>query len=92
MIQSVQELPLVLPTNTSDITFLNDELTYLQLISDEILYIIDQNCKDSYFGHCDFALELFDFFVEIWNAKIRLIENYSKTENSPEAKEKKNRG
>lgn len=60
--------------------FLNDELTYLQLISDEILYIIDQNCKDSYFGHCDFALELFDFFVEIWNAKIRLIENYSKTE------------
>lgn len=26
MIQSVQELPLVLPTNTSDITFSNDEL------------------------------------------------------------------
>ena len=26
MIQSVQELPLILPTNTSDITFLNDEL------------------------------------------------------------------
>ena len=26
MIQSVQELPLILPTNTSDITFSNDEL------------------------------------------------------------------
>ena len=26
MIQSTQELPLILPTNTSDITFLNDEL------------------------------------------------------------------
>ena len=26
MIQSVQELPIILPTNTSDITFLNDEL------------------------------------------------------------------
>jgi len=26
MIQSIQELPLVLPTNTSDITFLTDEL------------------------------------------------------------------
>ena len=26
MIQSTQEIPLILPTNTSDITFLNDEL------------------------------------------------------------------
>lgn len=26
MIQSTQELPLILPTNTSDITFLNDEI------------------------------------------------------------------
>ena len=60
--------------------FLNDELTYLQLISDEILYIVGENCKDSYFGHCDFALELFDFFIEIWKAKVRLIENYSETE------------
>lgn len=67
--------------NLEKYEFLNDELTYLLLISDEILYIIvDQNCKDSSFGHCDFALELFDFFIEIWNAKIRLIENYCEIE------------
>ncbi|MBQ8016875.1 MAG: hypothetical protein IJ258_02090 [Methanobrevibacter sp.] len=66
--------------NLKSYDFLNEELTYLLLISDEILYIINQNCKDSSFGHCDFALELFDFFIEIWNAKIRLIENYSEIE------------
>ena len=32
------------------------------------------------FGHCEFAIELFDFFIEIWDAKIRLIENFSKKE------------
>ena len=66
--------------NLKSYDFLNEELTYLILISDEILYILNQNCKDSSFGHCDFALELFDFFIEIWNAKIRLIENYSEIE------------
>ena len=66
--------------NLKSYDFLNEELTYLLLISDEILYILNQNCKDSSFGHCDFALELFDFFIEIWNAKIRLIENYSEIE------------
>ena len=66
--------------NLKSYDFLNEELTYLLLISDEILYILNQNCKDSSFGHCDFALELFDFFSEIWNAKIRLIENYSEIE------------
>ena len=58
----------------------NDELDYFLLISDEILYIIHQNCEDNTFGHCEFALELFDFFMEIWNAKIELSENYSKIE------------
>ena len=58
----------------------NDESTYFLLISDEILYIIYQNCKNASFGHCDFALELYDFFMEIWNAKIQLTNNYSNDE------------
>ena len=31
----------------------DDESTYFLLISDEILYIIYQNCKNTSFGHCD---------------------------------------
>lgn len=60
--------------------FLNDQLDYFLSISDKILYIIHQNCEDSNFGHCDFALELFDFFIEIWNAKIELVNNFSEKE------------
>lgn len=59
---------------------LNEQLDYFLSISDKILYIIYQNCKDPSFGHCDFALELFDFFIEMWNAKIKLINNFSKKE------------
>ena len=55
-----------------------EELTYFLLISDEILYIVYQNCENASFGHCEFALELFDFFIEIWNAKIQLCKNFSK--------------
>lgn len=47
------------------------------MISDEILYIIYQNCEDTSFGHCDFALELYDFFIEIWNEKIKLTKDFS---------------
>lgn len=60
--------------------FFNEELNYFLLISEEILYIIYQNCKKNSFGHCDFALELFDFFMEIWDAKIELLKNYSEIE------------
>lgn len=59
---------------------LDEELTYFLLINEEILYIIHQNCENASFGHCDFALELFDFFIEIWNAKIELINNFSNEE------------
>ena len=66
--------------NLEKYDFFNDELTYFLLISDEILYIIYQNCENTSFGHCDFALELFNFFIEIWNEKIRLTKNYSSKE------------
>ena len=71
-----------------EIEFFNDELNYFLLISEEILYIIYQNCKNNSFGHCDFALELFDFFMEIWNAKIELIRNYSQIEIDKHTKSK----
>ena len=58
----------------------NDELDYFLLITDEILYIVYQNCKNNSFGHCEFALELFDFFMEIWDAKIKLAKNFSEKE------------
>ena len=59
---------------------LQDELDYFLGTSDKILYIIYKNCKNNLFGHYDFALELFDLFIEIWNAKIRLINHFSKEE------------
>lgn len=60
--------------------FLREELDYFLLLTDQILYIVYQNCKNSTFGYCDFALELFDFFIDIWNSKIKLSENYSEIE------------
>ncbi|WP_407391465.1 hypothetical protein [Methanobrevibacter sp.] len=41
-----------------------DELNYFLSISQFIEYIIHQNCLDSSFGHCDFAVELLKFFIE----------------------------
>ena len=60
--------------------FLNNELNYFLSISDKILYIVQKNCKNTSFGHCDFALYLFDVFIELWESKSRLINNYCETE------------
>ena len=57
----------------------NEELDYFLTITDKILYIIRKNCEDSTFGYCDFALELFDFFMKLWDSKTRLIKNFSHT-------------
>ena len=53
--------------------FLNNELNYFLSISDKILYIVNENCINTSFGHCDFALNLFDVFIELLESKIRLI-------------------
>ena len=52
------------------------ELNYFLSISDKIIYIVHKNCIDTSFGHCDFALHLFDIFIELLESKIRLINNY----------------
>ena len=51
MIQSVQELPLVLATNTSDITFLNDELRTRSATCRGWLNHTEgtRNCKKTYY-------------------------------------------
>lgn len=56
---------------------LNDEFNYFLTISDKILYIVHKNCKNPSFDHCDFALELFDFFKELWDQKIELLNDFS---------------
>lgn len=58
----------------------DSEFAYYRFIKGKILHILYENCKNDSFGHCDFAIELFDFFIDVWNAKIRLNGNYSKGE------------
>lgn len=60
--------------------FLNNELNYFLSISDKVIYIVHKNCIDTSFGHCDFALHLFDVFIELLESKIRLINNYCNLE------------
>ncbi len=56
---------------------LHDELNYFLLISDKILYIVYKNCENKHFGHYKFVLDLFDFFMEIWDEKLDLLINYT---------------
>ena len=64
----------------ANIESFKNEYNYLILLKSEILHIIYKNCENSTFGHCSFALELMDFFIEIWNAKVNLVENYSEAQ------------
>ncbi|AMD16712.1 hypothetical protein TL18_00850 [Methanobrevibacter sp. YE315] len=50
---------------------LYSELNYFISISDYILYIIQANSIDSTFGYCNFALELLEFFMEIFKTNIK---------------------
>lgn len=60
--------------------FLDNEFEYFLSVSSKISYIVLKNCEDYSFGHCDYALELFDFLIEILEAKQELIKNYSEKE------------
>lgn len=44
---------------------------YFVSIKDYILYIVRQNSVDSTFGHCNFALELLDFFMELFKSNLK---------------------
>ncbi|MEE0934277.1 MAG: hypothetical protein U0L42_01255 [Methanobrevibacter sp.] len=57
-----------------------DEFNYFLSISDYILYIVHQNSIDSTFGYCNFALELFDFFTELFKTN---TEFYNSSEKIP---------
>ena len=58
----------------------NNEFEYFLFIKRKILHIIYQNCENEKYGHYDFALELFDFFIEIWNARIKLNNRFCQKE------------
>jgi len=55
-----------------------DEFNYFLSISDYILYIVHQNSIDSTFGHCNFALELLEFFTELFKTNIEFYNSYGK--------------
>lgn len=63
-----------------DLKSFENELKYIILLKSEILHIIYKNCEDKQFGHYDFVLELFNFLIEIWDAKINLHNNHTETE------------
>lgn len=52
-----------------------NEYIYFLLISDYILYIVHRNSIDSNFGHCDLAIELLDFFMEIFTTNVNFYNN-----------------
>ena len=58
----------------------SNEFAYFRFIKRKILHIIYQNCENENYGHYDFALKLFDFFVEVWNARIKLNKEFSQKE------------
>lgn len=66
--------------NLEKYEFLDNEFNYFLSISSKILYIVRRNYQNDSFGHCDYALELFDFFMEILDAKINLINNFCEDE------------
>lgn len=50
--------------------FLSNEFNFFLLVKSKILYIIHENSKNREFGHFNFALILFDFFMRVWNVKL----------------------
>ena len=66
--------------NLEKYEFLDNEFNYFLSISSKILYIVRKNYQNDSFRHCDYALELFDFFMEILDAKINLINNFCEDE------------
>lgn len=60
--------------------FLTEEFHYFLAIKDKILYIIHENCKNSSFGYYDFALDLLNLFISIWNIKIKFLTQQIKLE------------
>lgn len=57
--------------NLRNNNYFSVEFKYFLFIQDKILYIVHKNCEEDNFGYCDFALVLFDFFIDVWDAKIQ---------------------
>ncbi len=57
------------------------EYNYFLSIQDYVLYIVHQNSIDSSFGHCNFTLELLDFFMELFKTNVNFYKSSLKIEN-----------
>lgn len=51
---------------------------YFISIKDYILYIVRQNSLDSTFGHCNFTVELFNFFMELFKTNVNFYKSLTK--------------
>lgn len=56
---------------------LNYELKSFLRIKNKILNIVYNNCKDSSFGHCNFAIVLLEKFNELLNNKLYLLHDFT---------------
>ena len=64
-----------------------EELRYFLSISHFIKYIVYQNSLDSSFGYCDFAIELLEFYLNLFKTN---LEFYASPQNSDEFAEIQN--
>lgn len=55
-----------------------EEYNYFLSISDYILYIIRQNSIDTTFGHYNYAVKLFKFFMEFFKTNMNFYESLSR--------------
>ena len=58
---------------------LYEELGYFLALTRYISYIIKKNIDDEKFGHCDFALELLNFFIELFQTNLNFYKVIDKT-------------
>ena len=56
-----------------------EERRYFLSIKRMILYIVQKNSIDRNFGHCNFAVELLNFFIDIFKTNISFYKNESET-------------
>lgn len=58
------------------------ERRYFLSIKRMILYIVRKNSYDKDFGHCNFALELLHFFIEMFKTNIDFYQNNTQVKES----------
>lgn len=52
-----------------------EERRYFLAVEDMVLYIVHKNSLDPHFGHCNFAVEQLNFYVELLKANLGFYTN-----------------